>query len=362
MEQFFLSKENVSKEQVLNYFKEKIKENPKFVSEVDEELIAVTDGYWVYPFLEGQLKNLDYLVLIDGKQTSGVIDCKGNYASRDFLNRKLKTRDFVEKEITLSEYHLLNASILGESEKEFIEYLLDRTTTQICDRHHLVLTTRQNVLDIAPIREFDSYNKRIYLEKVYVLTYYEKGTKKTFKSIYSTILNEFYELDYLKSKSYEEFYKLYKRPIVSLPKNLLNDYYQLAFEVYLKTKEELKFISESDLFHKIRKNIKYKDYTKYNDYLLQLIFYFKRKNYLSELTLPTISLKEEIFFEYLTLKYNPESGMKLAEKVKSGLLKDDRLKFLKYASDLKNSYARKELYLHYSSPRFYNESYMKRYS
>lgn len=362
MDRYFLSKKEASKEDAIACFHKKIMAMSKFHKEIDEKLIAVTEGYWVYPFIEGWLKNMDYLVIQDGKQTSGVIDCRHSYASKDFLLRKLSTRDFLEKELNIQEYYCFNTKELDSSQSEFIAGLFDKMTDNICNRHHLLLSQNGNSLDIAPIRDFEELEKRIYLERVYQITYYDRHSKKTYQSLYSTHYDDFYELDFVPSKEFAEFYKSFKRPIVALPKYLLSSYYDMVFDVYLKTKEELQYIDEKELFHKIRKNLQYKDYSKYHDYLLQMIFYFKRKNYLKEFTLPAQHLKEELLYEYLTLRYHPDSGLNLAKKVRSGLIKDDDIKLLKYASDLGNSYARKELYVYYSSPRYYSESNMKRYS
>lgn len=362
MEHYFISKAEVTKEEAIEAYQKAIMNDARFISQVDFDLVAVTEGYWVYSFLEGEIKNLDYLAIIDQKQTSGVIDSKDSYVSRDFIVRELKTKDFAEQVVDMKEMYLFNPDELQDSEEQFIEHLLDKTKKSICERHHLLLSQKGYELDVAPIREFSQLDKRYYLEKIYAISYYEKSTKKTYKSLYSTINQQFYELDYLKSKEFLEFYKLFKRPIVAIPKEYYQDYYQLAFEVYLKTRAELQYITEHELLQKAKKSVKYKEYAKYKDYLNQLIFYFKRRNYLTEFPLSKDHLKEEIFSAYLTLKYNPESGYLLAQKVRNGLLKDDEIKLLKISADLKNSYARKELYLYYASPQFYNESMMKRYS
>lgn len=362
MERYFLSKGEISKEQALEVFKNKINESPKFSKEIDDELIVITEGYWLYSFLDGWLKNLDYLVIQDGKQTSGTIDCSHNLASKEFLLRKLNTKNFVEQEIDLKELYCLNIKEPEEAQKKFIQGFYSKMTDSICERHHLLLTQKGNALDIAPIRDFNELQKRVYLEKVYKINYYDRASKKNYQSLFSTLQTDFYELDFSPSNEFQAFYKLYRRPIISLPKDLLPMYYDLVFDVYLKTQEELKYMQEKELFHKIKKNLQYKDYTKYNDYLLQMIFYFKKKNYLKELSLPTQQLKEELFFEYLTLRYHPDSGLKLAKKIQSGLIDEDYVKMLKFASDLGSSYAKKELYVYYSSPRYYNEYYMKRYS
>ncbi len=362
MERYLVSKAETKEEDAISLFKERVKNNPKFQSTYDEDLLAVQEGYVVYPFIDGTIKNLDYLVVMDNKQVSGLIDSKCSYADKNFLMRKLSTRDFLEKEINLSELNIINREELDLAQSQFIGQLMDKTTNSICERHRFILTQKKNVLDIAPIRHFDELHKRYYLEKVYLLKYFQKDEKKTYTSLYSSIHHDFYEFDFLKSNEFKEFKRLHKRPIVPIPKEFVHYYEDLAFDVYKKTSEELKYITQGELFHKIKKNIKYEDYSKHRDYLLQLIFFFKKKNYLSQLVYPTKNLEQEIFFDYLTLKHQPDSGYKLAKYVKDGFITDDYAKLLKISADLQNSFARKELYLYYSSAQFYNEYQMKRYS
>ncbi|MDE6660934.1 MAG: hypothetical protein K2J93_03810, partial [Anaeroplasmataceae bacterium] len=149
---------------------------------------------------------------------------------------------------------------------------------------------------------------------------------------------------------------------VYIPKEYLDFYYDLAFQVYLSTKEELKYIKPSELLTKIRKNIKYKEYSKYKDYLNQLIFYFKRKEYLKEFTNSEKGLMQDIFYSYLTLKYNPQSGYHLAELVLSHVVDDNYLKLLDISSRQGNTLAKKALFEYYSEPKNYNSYYVKRYS
>lgn len=362
MDRYFISKSEIEQDTALNQFKEKIALSPMFDDNYNEEALAIQEAYLVYPMVDGMIKNLDYLVVMDGKETSGVIDSKYSYVDKNFLLKRLSTRDFIEKELNPKEFYILNSSDMVEAQSIFVKKLLDKTTSSICERHHLLLTLKGNVLDVAPIRNFDSLEKRYYLEKIYQFTYFENGNKKSYQSIYSTISKEFYSFDFKKSKEYEEYLKRFRKPIVAIPKHLIHFYEDISFDVYMKTKKELQYLDQTELFHKIKNNIKYQDYVKYEEYLLQLIFYFKKKSYLSQLEFPVKTLEEEIFFDYLTLKFQADSGYKLAKHIQNGLVEDNYEKMLKISADLKNSTAKKELYLYYSSPRFYNENLMKRYS
>ncbi|MDE7161307.1 MAG: hypothetical protein K2N65_00960, partial [Anaeroplasmataceae bacterium] len=153
-----------------------------------------------------------------------------------------------------------------------------------------------------------------------------------------------------------------KRPIVYIPKAFLEQYYSLSFCTFLTTKEELNYIKPSELYYKIKKNIKYKEYSKYEEYLDQLIFYYKKTQYLKELAPIGKKLKDEIFYYYLTLKYNPQSGYNLAMLVLNHVIEDNYLKLFEISARQGNTLAKKALFEHYSKPRCYNAYYIKRYS
>lgn len=362
MDKYYLFKQEMKKEDIINVFTTAVNDSKKFHNEVDSELITFTDGYLIYPFIDGMIKNVEYLIVRNGKEETGVIDASYSLASKDFILNKLNTKDFAISVDAISDYNVFNYELIKKYDDLFIEKLLDKTTDSICQRHNLLLQQPGNEIDIAPVREFYELNKRYYLEEVYLITFYERTTKKTYKSLYSPLLKKFYYLDYIKSPEYTAFYKQFKRPVVYIPLEYRDYYYDIAFEVYLKTIEELKYISANELYTKIRKNVKYKGYTKFNDYLFQLIFYFRRKAYLSEYKYESEDFKEKIFYSYLTLKYNEASGYLLANYVKENLVEDDYLKLLTISARLGNSFARKSLFEHFANPRYYKETMVKRYS
>lgn len=362
MEEIFVFRKAIEQEDILLKLKEKLAQDKRFISEVETKQIAVTEGFLVYPFFEGRIKNLEYLIVQNEKQKSGVIDAHCSLAARDFILRELSSKDFVLEELDLLEYNIFNREDIEAYEKEFIQRILDKTMKSICKRHNLVLTDRKNIIDISPIKDFEEYTKKYFLEEVYQIDYFIKHHKKPYRCVYSAYKDEFYAFSFPNSKEYEEFYKLYRRPIVSLPKEYFESYYQLAFEVYLNTKEELNFMKPSELLTKVKKNIKYKEYSKYEDYLNKLIFYFKRKSYLTEYPYKGNSLKEEIFYCYLTLWHNPQSGYRLAELVSNYLIQDRYLRLLEISAKQGNTAAKKALFEYYSEPKNYNEYYIKRYS
>ena len=93
-----------------------------------------------------------------------------------------------------------------------------------------------------------------------------------------------------------------------------------------------------------------------------MFFYFKKRSYLAFYTIKGNSLKEEIFYCYLTLKFDPQSGYRLAQLVKDHISEDNYLSLLNTSSKLGNTLAKKTLYEYYSQPKNFNEYYIKRYS
>lgn len=362
METCYVYRKELSHEELLHIYETKLHENPKFSYEFEANHISIAQGFWVYPIFDASIKNLQYLTLRNGKQQSGVIDINCNMVSRDFLIRELSTKQFTMEEHAIQEYVIFNLKDVEEYEKEFINRILEKAKKSICKRHNLIYTDRANDMDISPIKDFKILDKKYMLEEIYCIDYFEKGKKKPWKSFYSTIHDDFYSLDYCKSKEFELYYKTFKRPVVYIPKDYYDLYYDLSFQVYLETTEELKYIKTSQLLSKLRKNVKFKEYTKYKDYLNQLIFYYRKKEYLREFQNPFTDFRGEIFYYYLTLKYNSLSGYKLAELVSSHVLEDNYLKLLEISARQENTLAKKTLYEYYSEPYSYSDYQLRRYS
>ena len=362
LENCYVYRKEIDQDTLLSIYKEKIKANPKFQNEILEEQISITEGFLVYPFIEGNIKNLEYLVLRNKKQQTGVIDVACNLASREFLFYQHTIKCFAEENHPISDYIIFNKDVIDFYQKEYIKRILEKTTESICKRHNLILTEHANSIDISPIKTFDNYQIKYYLEEVYCFDYFSKHQKTPFKSIFSTLKNDFYILDFKKSEDFETFFKLYKRPIVPIPKIYLDQYYDISFKTYLTTKEELKYMKPSELYYKIKKHVKYEEYSKHNEYLNQLIFYFKRTQYLKELMPLGNELRQEIFYYYLTLKHKPESGYNLAKLVLNHVIEDNHIRLYEISVRQGNTLAKKALFEHYSEPRSYNSYYIKRYS
>lgn len=362
MEKYYSHSCDLNDLELKELFINAIKESKMFVSDIEEELLAITKSCIAYPFYDGVIRNLEYLAVKNGHQTTGKMDVSFNLSSPKFLIEEFKTKDF---SLELDEYYekdILNDDEIKEFEKKFINGILDKMKANICTRHNLFLNDKNNTIDIAPIKDFESLNKRFYFEEVVCFTYFDKSTKKTLKSVYSSLLKRFYKLDFIKKEEYKSYLKKYKRPLVYLPKEFYDDYYNLSYGVYLETCEQLKYITSSDLLKKIKSNIEYKSYTKYKEYLNQIIFYYKRKDYLKEFNIEAESLREQIFYYYLTLRHNNKSGLKLAELVKSHILNDSYIRLLEISCKLGNQEAKKLLFEYYNHPATYSSIYLKRYS
>ncbi len=361
MECYTFEKE-FSKEELISKYKNNIISNPKYEKEINTEQISITDEYIIYPKIEGLIRNLNYLIDKNGNTKNGSIDISYSLISNLFILNELNTSNFKISDKNIDEYVINNVDDIEKYNKLFIEKIIDKAILNICKRHNFIYTSKNNHLDISPIKKFSEIYKKYYLEKVYIFSYFSKKNKKNYKSIYSTYKNDFYMFEYETSETYKKFIKKYKRPIIYIPKSYLEKYYELVFDIYLKTEEELKYISYNDLYNKILKNIKYKDYNSYYDYLNKLIFYYRKKKYLKEYQNKNNNLIDNIFYYYLTLKYNSDSGYNLAELVHNNIIDGDYIYFLKISEKLGNTLARKKLYEYYLSPKFYDETNLKRYS
>ncbi|MDE5715642.1 MAG: hypothetical protein K2I42_05865 [Anaeroplasmataceae bacterium] len=362
MENYYIHKLKETDDVIIEKYKKAVLSNSMYESFMNEEQISLSKGYMVYLFIEGTIRNLEYLIITKGKEKTGVIDTRYQMASKEFIIHELKTKEFIEEKLDLDEIMIFNKDIIKKQETFFIEGAIEKTKEAICKRHNFILTNKDNWIDVAPIKEFAELKKRFYLEEIVYFDYFERGHRKTYRSLYSSFKEDFYFIDYIKSNQFNDFLKRFKNPIVHIPKDFLSQYYKIAFQVFTNTQEELKYIPVSKLLEKVKKNVEFKTYTKHDDYLSKLIFYFKKRNYLSYYTMPCKTLKEKIFYFYLTLKYNPESGYLLAEFVKNKIIEDDYIKLLSFSEKLGNTQAKKALFEYYSHPKTYNEVRIKRYT
>ena len=365
-EHYFLLETDLNRE-VVSLFKEEVLKDDRFIREINENLITIEEGYFIYGFFTAKIVNQEYLIIRNEQTQSAAIDAEYTLPSKDFLLRGLK-RDQAKKELdSVRELKIFNLKDISKQEKNFLKGIQLKAGEMICERHNLFLKQKGNRLDVAPIRDFDFYEQEFYLEKVYQIHYRSKTSKKDLVSIYSAVSNRFYQLNFLKTKEFEQFYKKFKRPLVFLPEEYQSYYEKICYDVYEKTIKELNYLKEGELLKKIRQNISYPEYSKFRDYLFQGIFYFRKKELLKYYPLKkTDDLQKWIFDLYLTLSFQEESGYELAQLIRAGLLEEGqlsaRLEKLNISYRLGNIYAKKELYEHYSHPMYYDENVLKRYS
>ena len=61
LERYYIYKKDLDNTSLLEAYKAELtKKNKKFILDVDEDLIAITKGYYVYPFIDGMVKDLEY--------------------------------------------------------------------------------------------------------------------------------------------------------------------------------------------------------------------------------------------------------------------------------------------------------------
>lgn len=358
--------ESINKDSAYIKYKDAIVSSSKFIKDINDELITIEEGYYIYCFYHGEIKDLEYLAIQNNKNIKGKIDIEHDYFSGDFLLNDL-SRDMANNSInSLDGYNIFNMSDVIKCEKFFINSIISKGEEMICKRHRVLLTNKDNKVDVVPIREFKVFNKDFYLEKVYKIHYVSKFKKKNYVSIISGVTGRVYELSYIINEEYKEFLKKYKNPIVYIPNFLKEDYYEKCYKIYLKTKEELRFLSEKELYKKIKDNIENNNHPNHEEYLLEGIFYFKKRGYLKYYNvIETNRLRITLLDLYLGLNYQNLCGYKLAEYYKLGIIlgdNKDRIKMLETSCRLGNVAAKKLLYEHYLEPKYYDEYYLKRYS
>ena len=359
--------ETVDKDKAFNIYKNAIISSDKFINEIDETLITIEEGYYIYCFYYGKIIDLEYLAIQNKNNIKGKVDVEYNYYSGDFLLNGLSKKMENNSVDSIDMYRIFNIDDVIKFEKVFIEGLINKAEELISKRHRVVLTDKLNKIDVVPIREFTVFSKEFYIEKVYKIHYVSKYKKKNYVSLISGITGEIYNLEYITSQGFNDFYKKYKSPLVYIPYFLLDDYYDRCFSVYLKTKEELRYISEKELLKKIKDNVENNEHPNYDEYLLEGIFYFKKRGYLKYYKIrKSNNLRITLLDLFLTLYYQKLSGLKLADYYKLGVIYDKSnkqwLKLLDIAYKLGNVEAKKLLYEHYLEPKYYDQYYLKRYS
>lgn len=364
---FYLLDCPITLEEAKKIYIEYVVSQDQYIKTVDESILTIEETFYLHSFIEGKVVDQDYLIVKGDITKSGLIDMENTTFSKDFLLEGLDRNHNIVAIESLDEIKVENENELENCMHRFLSGLQNKMETAICARHHLVLTERQNKLDIAPIRSFYRFDWRVYLEKVFVFRYRLSGVKKDYVALLSAQTGRFKTICFPPSEAFNNFIKRFKRPIVYIPNYLKDYYYQIAFSIYEQTMEELKYTTEVELQKKIKTNLSYKGYSKYKDYLFQGIFFFKQKKLLASYPIEeTKDIKKMIFQYFLTLNYQSESGMHLAEYYKMEILEENDIKdflhFVTVSFRLGNISAKKILYEHFNHPRYYNSYFLRRYS
>ena len=359
MDNVYVADFPIENEEIMRVYREVIDKDEKYYKN-EIEFESINKRAYIYPFIVGSVKNVEYLAVTPSKDENGIIDASYSYIDRLFILNELNKKDFQPNSIEIEEVDVINKESLLESEKSFLKGINDRMVSGISKRHMLFLKRKGYKLDVAPIKGFDEIKKDYYVEYVYEINTICESKK--YQSIYSALKKEFYSFDYQKSEKFIEFLKSYKTPIVYIPRDYRLFYYNIAYEVYLSTTQELRYLSKEELYIKAKNSVSHPNYLKFDDYLKKLIFFFKKKKYIKKLKLDCKSVKEKIFMYYLTLGYDKDSGYKLASYAKANVVKDNYIKLLEISYRLKSKEAQKELFDYYNQPQNFIEWKINKYS
>ncbi|MGM9969150.1 MAG: hypothetical protein ACI35S_02000 [Anaeroplasma sp.] len=362
----YLFEKKLSLDEALTLYISSIKDDHRFKNDIDEKLISIEEKCYGYAFYDGFLHNQAYFIKKMDEESSidGKIDLYISHSSGPFILHNLK-KSFNVLSVEQLPQKVENERELKESFDIFINKTTEKLKFDICDRHHIT-PSRSIHIDIAPIENFDKLLKEYYYEIVYEIHYRDKTKKKDYVSVLSSVTSKFYRFEYVLSNSYMEFLKYFKRPIVHIPKEYIEYYYIDSFKVYESMNEKLNYSKKEDIYKKIRTNIEYCEYSQYKDYLYTGIFYFKIKKYLSKVIIDNDEIKRKIYLCFLTLNFNPESGIFLYKCGLYRLLPDNDIKklikYLKISYSLGSMEAKRLLYLHYNSSQYYDLYFVKKYS
>lgn len=364
MKLLFIDK--LDKNNALLLFKKKIKEDSRFINDINDNLLTIEEKYQVYVYYEGYLHNHSYFIKndISSKSINGNIDLMTNYISPLFLlNGLSKNMEYNEIEDLLEPIY--NKKELDSDFNNFITIVKDKLIQDVCNKHN-IKPSKGIFVDVAPIEGFHSLDEILYFERIYEFHYRDKSRKKDYVSILSSVTNNFFKLEFVYNEKYTTYLKYFKRPISYIPKEYIEYYYIQGFDTYLHMKNKLNYSKEIEIYKQVKGNISHLEYKKYKDYLYTGIFYFKIKSYLSRLSIDNEDIKKKIYLSYLTLKYNKESGLFLYECSLLNLLPDNsiptRLRFLRISYSLGSLDAKTCLYRHYCKPIYYDEKAINKYS
>lgn len=363
--EFFCYEDKINLTIAIQLFKKRIEDDPRFSKEILDEYLSVEEKYFNYYSFDAVIYNQPFLYKnkIINKTIDSKIDIQYRKMDKDYILNELSNVESIECD------EINNDLLFPEKQEklyqELIQEIKDKTLHMIMNNYNIIPSKGVHI-DVAPIEGFQEFKLTGYYEKVYVFRYRNPQQKKDFQSILSSVKQDFYELDFVKSDDFLQYLLQYKKPMVYLPKEYYSLYYIDSYKVYRDVSKKLEFENPRLLLKKIKDNIKYEDYSQYKCYLVSGIYYFKIKRFLKKIEVVQHPLKRRIYLSYLTFRYQKKSGLFLYECAKLGILSkntiQDQIKFLEISYSLGDLEAKKKLYEHYSMPQYYNEVMIKRYS
>lgn len=365
MQNFYLFDTNITKEDAYKVYIDTIDNDLRYDKKISEDLLTIEEKYFSYYFIESAIYNHPYFYHNKSinKEVDGKIDILYNHCDCEFILNELKKNK--ANKIDELDFDLFDANKFNNSYNKFIKSVKNKAISNILSRHSTPLS-KQIHIDVSPIEKFDTCNIDSYYEKVYIFRYRSIDKKDDYISILSAYNRCFYKLDFVKSFDYNNYLLKYKRPIEYIPKDYLDFYHREAYTAYLHAMKALDYEEKGELLIKIKKNINYEAYSLHEKYLKMGVYFFKIRKYIKKINVIDSPLKIHIFYSYLTLRYNKDSGVFLYKCVSLGLLGDisinEKISFLLKSYRLKNLEAKKLLYEHYSSMDYYNELLVKKYS
>lgn len=353
---YYEYKNTISSVDALELYKNEILNDIRIDCKLDEENLTIEEKYIPYTFFECEVNNHMYFFKDDKNEINGYVDVKMAWPDLDFLKNGL-----LKDNLILSKENLLtDEKKIARNQKLFIKMLKDKMLENILIKHNLV-GTKHNI-DISPLKDLKHYLLTIILERVYIFHYRNKLYRHDFISIISAVNKNVYLFDFPFSDAYYKFLHSYGKTIEYLPKEYRQLYYQRAYYIYFQMNKILEYEDKRSVYKKIKKNISYISSNIHDEYVDMGVYYFKNRSMLKYLKPKNESIIEKLYYSYLTLKFDCESGVYIYEFL--SLCNNDRLylRFLEISYRLGSIKAKKLLYEHYSNPLFYNDYYLKKYS
>lgn len=353
---YYQYKNTISNIEALELYKKEILNDIRIDCKLDEENLTIEEKYIPYTFFECEVNNHGYFFKSDTKEINGYVDVKMSCPDLDFIKNGLLKDDLVLSDCGA----LTDEKKIEKNQKLFIKLLKEKLLKNILIKHNLV-GVRHNI-DISPLKDLKHYLLTVILERVFIFRYRNKMFRHDFISIISAVNKNVYLFNFPFSDDYNSFVHSYGRTIEYLPSEYRQLYFKRAYYVYVQMKKVLEYEDKRSIYKKIKKNISYTSSNIHDEYVDMGIYYFKNKAMLKYLKPKNNCIIEKLYYSFLTLKCDSDSGVFLYEFFV--LQGNDRpyLRYLEISYHLGSIKAKKLLYEHYSNPLFYNDYFVKKYS